>query len=67
MSENLIKQRKHGELQLALVSLLGTENLRDKWWLSPNKNWNGKCPQDIWDSEDWESVWKYVMVFCYGR
>lgn len=67
MSQNFDKQRKRFFLDLALVSLVGSENLKDQWWITPNKQWNLKTPESIWLSDDWESVYDYVMIFCYGR
>jgi hypothetical protein len=31
----------------ALISLVGTHELVFKWWDSPNKGFQGRCPKDV--------------------
>jgi len=35
------------ECNLLLYSMLGSRELVEKWWDSPNKNWNGEIPRSV--------------------
>lgn len=58
---NMTKQ----ELNRHLFALVGSDQLVEQWWSTPNRNWQGKEPQNIWD-DDPEEVIRYVMQYCYG-
>ena len=45
-----------------LVSLTGSEELAYRWWVSPNKHWNGECPKDV----PLEEVRDYLMLHAFG-
>ena len=49
-------------LNTLLFSLLGSHELLEGWWTSPNKGFNNKCPKDVPDEE----VKEYLERYCYG-
>ena len=42
-----------------LLALVGSEDLVIKWWESPNKAFNGLCPEDVC----LEEVRQYVLSY----
>jgi len=44
----------------ALLSLIGTEDLVEAWWKSPNKAFDGKTPTEVW-TRDKDSVRMYII------
>lgn len=48
-------------LNTLLFSLLGSHELLESWWTSPNKGFNDKCPKDVPDEE----VRNYLERFCF--
>ena len=50
-----------------LFALLGSLELVQRWWLSPNITFELRCPQEVWDSgEDGkDEVESYVMTHGY--
>lgn len=56
------------ELDSHIAALVGPD-LVEKWWDSPNKNWNGFRPIDIYERDDpgKEEVKNYVLTYCYGK
>jgi hypothetical protein len=44
------------------MGLLGSDALVEKWWNSPNKQFDNKCPVDV----DHEEVVKYLMWHTFG-
>lgn len=50
-----------------LLALLGSLELVQRWWLSPNVSLQLKCPQEVWDSGDEgkDEVESYVMTHGY--
>lgn len=53
------------ELDRHLFALVGSDQLVRQWWTTPNRNWRGREPQEIWIHNPDEVV-TYVMRFCYG-
>lgn len=53
-------------LNRALMSLLGSEEFVQRWWLSPNLYFKLQCPQEVWDQGDdgKHEVVSYVTSFC---
>jgi hypothetical protein len=45
-----------------LLSLLGSETLIELWWLSPNKAFDGRTPENVF-KEDPNSVIEYIYQF----
>ena len=45
-----------------LLALLGSQELVDVWWTSPNKAFMAECPEDA----DVEVVRDYIMWHCYA-
>lgn len=53
------------ELNKHLFALVGSDQLVAQWWMTPNRAWQGREPEEIW-ARDPEEVIRYVMRFCYG-
>lgn len=53
------------ELNQHLYALVGSESLVKQWWMTPNRAWQGREPEEIWHKNP-EDVISYVMRFCYG-
>ena len=59
---SLINRDNTPTANLMLISMLGSNDLVDKWWISPNKAFDNKCPVDV-DDQD---VIKYLTSHCFG-
>lgn len=46
-----------------LLGLVGSQELVEKWWTSPNKAF-GRTPEEEWVSDP-KSVYDYIGSFCY--
>lgn len=46
-------------LNIILFSLLGSDELVNKWWTSPNKHWDMRTPEEVFE-EDTNSVIDYL-------
>lgn len=42
-----------------LTALVGPA-LVERWWLSPNKQFNFLLPEQLWETEDWIKVYNYL-------
>jgi len=49
-------------LNQLLTALLGSQDLVDKWWLSPNNAFGGKSPAEMWGYSEYgkKAVVQYV-------
>lgn len=55
------------KINILLMALLGSETLVDKWWKSPNKAFDLKTPDEIYQQPDGPNlVFKYVYHAAYG-
>ena len=45
-----------------LMAMLGSDALVEKWWNSPNKAFDNKCPVDV----DQKDVVEYLMFYTFG-
>ena len=45
-----------------IFSLVGSEELAEKWWVSPNKAFDMRCPKDV----DEKEVHDYLMWHAYA-
>ena len=45
-----------------LFQMMGSDDLVERWWLSPNRYWDGKTPQTVWNQNHQEVV-NYVRKF----
>lgn len=45
-----------------LMGMLGSDALVEKWWQSPNKAFDYKCPVDV----DQKDVVEYLMFHTFG-
>lgn len=59
------KQKIRVKCEYLLESLIGHRHAED-WWDSPNKNWDGRTPQDVFDGPDAMEVYDYLMNSAYG-
>jgi hypothetical protein len=50
-----------------LFGLLGSREMVQRWWLSPNITFQLRCPQEVWDSDEEgrDEVEMYVMTHGY--
>lgn len=47
-----------------LFSMLGSYELVDKWWKSPNKAFNMTCPSNVWMEENGkEAIKNYLETY----
>ena len=54
MSENKVNRM--------LKALLGSDELVQRWWASPNRAFDGEIPDDLWNtSEGRKRIYKYVL------
>ena len=53
-----MKPSKH-KINIILLSLLGRQELVDKWWCSPNKRWEMKTPEEVFELDP-RSVVSYI-------
>jgi len=56
------------ETHLQLLSLLGNQELVEKWWHSPNRAFEMQTPDSVWNKNDQgpSTVRKYISQFLYG-
>jgi hypothetical protein len=59
---SLVNRENTPTANLMLISMLGSNDLVDKWWRSPNKAFDNKCPVEV-DDQD---VIKYLMFHTFG-
>lgn len=52
-------------LDILLLSVLGSKDLVNKWWQSPNKSFNNKTPEQQYQ-EDREKVVIYITSHTRG-
>lgn len=45
-----------------LFALIGDHELIKQWWITPNRAFEGRCPQDVPEQE----VKAYLEGHCYG-
>jgi hypothetical protein len=55
-------------INLHLFSMLGTDELVDRWWKSPNNYWYGNAPASIFEmgEQGQHEVYNYIMWHSYG-
>jgi uncharacterized protein (DUF2384 family) len=49
-----------------LLSLLGSQELVQKWWSSPNKAFDNEIPDDLYHSDMHNVVVKYILAMSAG-
>jgi hypothetical protein len=52
------------KLDKVLLSLVGTSDLIEVWWNSPNKAFNMSNPWEVYNSADRLSVINYIQFYC---
>jgi len=52
-------------LNRIVVALVGDKHSAD-WWLSPNRAFNNRPPQDLMNEQEWTRVRDYLMDSAYG-
>lgn len=53
-------------LNPVLMALVGSEELCEKWWLSPNKAFDNKTPQQVLETSEFYKVKHYLMWHAYS-
>ena len=53
-------------LNAILLQLLGSRELVERWWASPNKAFDDAIPDDIFHSERRGEVIKYILQHYEG-
>jgi len=48
-----------------LWALLGNWETVRTWWRSPNKHWQGRTPESIYETDP-KAVEGYILRHCYG-
>lgn len=56
---------KFEEAQILLYSMLGNVDLVNQWWNTPNKGFDDKRPNEIWEKNP-DRVLKYLNLCAYG-
>lgn len=56
------------QLDAMLFSMLGSKDLVERWWASPNKAFDGVCPKDVYyrDPQGMLEVSDYINAFACG-
>ena len=49
-----------------LLSLLGSQDLVQRWWSSPNKAFDNEIPDDLYHSDQHNVVVKYILQATSG-
>ena len=49
-----------------LLSLLGSQELVQRWWASPNKAFDNEIPDDLYHSDLHNVVVRYIMRAASG-
>ena len=49
-----------------LLRLLGSRELVERWWATPNKAFDGDIPDDIFHSDRRGEVVKYILQHASG-
>lgn len=48
-----------------LWALLGSGEAVRGWWQSPNRHWQGRTPESVYETDP-EAVEAYILRHCYG-
>ena len=48
-----------------LFQMMGSDELVERWWQSPNRYWDGRTPTDIWVNSSHQEVVNYVKKFLH--
>jgi hypothetical protein len=68
-SENKVTNFSPKEkLNIVLFSMLGSDELVERWWRSPNYHWALSTPDDIWESSEdgKKQVIQYILGHAFG-
>ena len=57
-----IEEKTNPSANSMLIAMLGSDALVEKWWVSPNKAFDNKCPVDV----DQQIVVEYLMWHSFG-
>ena len=49
-----------------LFGMLGSTELVEQWWTSPNKHWNGETPLAVYDRGGQNEIFDYVISYSLG-
>lgn len=56
----MVKQLTKQTINIALKAMLGSDDLVTRWWTIPNKAFNNKKPDDVWEYDP-KAVASYVI------
>jgi len=56
---------QYKEAQLLLFSMLGSKELTNSWWNTPNRAFDGQLPSKVW-SENPDTVMSYLYMCADG-
>lgn len=54
-------------LDRILLQLLGSQELVQRWWASPNQAFDGAIPDDVFHSDCRAEVVKYILAQVSGE
>ena len=57
-----MQEKIKAALNECLMAMLGSEQLVSRWWDSPNRSFDMKTPNEMWE-EDYDRVRSYVVGF----
>jgi hypothetical protein len=61
MNEVISIDKIKARCDMLLGSMLASnDDLASRWWHSPNRRWDGKHPQSVFDEDPWE-VYEYLL------
>ena len=49
-----------------LLSLLGSQELVERWWATPNKAFDLEIPDDLWHTDRRSEVYNYIVSQLNG-
>jgi hypothetical protein len=57
------------EINRYLFAMLGVQRMVEQWWHIPNRNWDGRTPEDVFQSghDGREQVYQYVRKCADGE
>lgn len=60
------KDSVKSQCNMMLFGMLGSYELVDKWWESPNKAFEGRMPSELFEGDEAMKVFDYISNYCYG-
>jgi hypothetical protein len=60
------KDNIESRCNMMLFGLLGSHELVEKWWRSPNKAFEGRMPSELFEGDEAMMVFDYLTHHCNG-